>query len=357
MATVARRQRAAALVGDDYPLLLATLPGQSAGTAVFDPVGMVLTTAVGAAISQWSYTPQGVQKRAPWTVTALEVSPLVRRVIVDREGNVSRIGLTLNLSHARIADLRIRLIAPSGRAVEVELDADSASSQDEISIPARQLREFAGESMAGTWSISVRDEGLGVAGQLVGWTLKLNSQGAVEHLQRGLNIPDPVERETDNVWFDRAGRYAIARAMQSDSARIWDLAFAEPVRAIAVTENETLIGLDGNARRLVTATQDSVNLWDTATGDKIATLAVGAASTGASLTADGTHLFVERRGDVETHLELWSLDSREVVAEISVAGAPAHVAINANGDRVATADFRSSDTCLGLRQQGATRSV
>ena len=48
----------------------------------------------------------------------------------------------------------------------------------------------------------------------------------------------------------------VARAMQSDSARIWDLAFAEPVRAIAVSENEALDRIWMRARGdLVTATQ------------------------------------------------------------------------------------------------------
>ncbi len=37
-----------------------------------------------------------------------------------------------------------------------------------------------GESLVGTWSVSLRDESLGIAGRLVGWNLKLNSQGAVE---------------------------------------------------------------------------------------------------------------------------------------------------------------------------------
>ena len=339
LATPRRRQRAAALIGDDYPLLLATLPALPSGTTVFDPVGMVLTTAVGAQISQWSYTPQGLQQREPWSVTALEVSPLVRRVIVDRVGVVSRIGLTLNVSHSRLADLRIKIIAPSGRAVEIETGLERASSNDDIRVPARQLADLKGETLSGTWSISVRDESLGVAGQLVGWNLTLNSQGAVEHFQRGLNIPDPVERETENVWFDGSGRYAIARATQSDSARIWDLAFVEPMRAIAVSENETLIGLDANARRLVTATQDRVNLWDTASGDRIASIVVGAASTTAVLTPDGTHLFVERRSDIESNLELWSLDEGVVTAEVVIAGVPAHIAIDAAGTRVAVADY------------------
>ncbi len=339
LSTAQRRQRAAALLGNDYPLLLHTLPDLPSGSTVFDPLGMILTNAAGATINQFSYTPQGLQRREAWSVTALEVSPLVRRVAVDREGAVSRIGLTLNISHARLGDLRIKIIAPSGRAVEVETGLESASSGDDIRITAAQLQELRGESLSGTWSISVRDEAMGVAGQLVGWNLKLNSQGAVEYFQRGLNIPDPVEKETENIWFDRTGRYAVARAMQSDSARIWDLTFAEPVRAIALPESEIPIGLDATARRLVTASQDSVNLWDTLSGDRVDSLAVGAASTRAVLTPDGTGLFVERRGDIETQLELWNLDDGRKAAELTVAGAPSLLAIDAAGRRVAVADF------------------
>lgn len=339
LSTPQRRQRAAALVGDDYPLLLATMPAVTSGTTVFDPVGMMLTTASGARISQWSYSPQGLQQREDWSVTALEVSPLVRRVIVGRDGVANRIGLTLNISHPRLADLRIKIIAPSGRAVEIDTGLERASSNEDIRIPAGQLQDLIGETLNGTWSISVRDESLGVAGHLVGWNLTLNSQGVVEYFQRGLNIPDPVERETENIWFDASGRYAIARATQSDSARIWDLAFAEPVRAVAVSENETLIGLDTKARRLVTATQDRVYLWDTATGARVASIAVGAASTTAVLTPDGSHLFVERRSDTETSLELWSLDDGIVTARVAIAGFPAHVAIDAAGTRVAVADY------------------
>lgn len=339
MATPQRRQRAANLVSDDYPLLIASLPDLSGTKTVFDPVGMVLTSADGAKISQWSYATQALQGREDWSVTALEVIPLVRRVIVDREGVVNRIGLTLNVSHARLSDLRIKIIAPSGRTVEVETGLERASSNDDIRIAPEQLREMIGESLAGTWSISVRDESLGIAGHFVGWNLKLNSQGNVEDFQRGLNIPEPVERETDNVWFDASGRYAVARAMQSDSARIWDLAFAEPVRAIAVTESEVLIGLDAGARRLVTATQDRVNLWDTASGDRVLSIPVGSASSGAVLTADGKHLFVERRSDIETRLELWSLEKGAMTAEVIVAGAPSLVVTDSTGTRVAAADY------------------
>ena len=342
LTTPTRRQRAVALIAEDYPLLQATLPEHTTGTTVFDDRGMVLTNATGSTLSQWTWAPQGLQQREPWTITALEVTPLVRRVIVDQDDSVRRIGLTLNISHARHADLRIKVIAPSGRTVEINTGRERASSGDDIQIPAAQLSDLIGESLGGTWSISVRDEAPGVAGQLVGWNLKLNSQGVVEHFQRGLNIPDPVERATENLWFDRSGRFAVARASQSDSARIWNLAFAEPARAIAVSERESLIGLDASARLLITATQDSVYVWDTANGDKVRSLPVGAASRSATLTADGRKLFVVHRGDVETRLELWSLETGAVTEKIVVAGSPAHVSIDASGSRVAVADFDRS---------------
>jgi WD40 repeat protein/plasmid stabilization system protein ParE len=339
LSTPQRRRRAAMLVGEDYPLLLATLPGGESQGAVFDAENLLLTSTRGSQVLQWSLTPQGLQRPAEWVLTALEVSPLVRRVIIDREGAVNRIGLTLNISHPRMNDLRIKLIAPSGRAVEIETGLERASSSDEIRIPAAQVRDLVGEALNGTWSLSVRDEALGVAGHLVGWKLTLNSQAAIEDFQRGLQISDPVERETDSIWISDNGRYAIARALQSDSARVWDLAFAKPIRAVAVGQNETLIGLDNGARQLLTATTERVNVWDTATGDRIREMAVGPGSESAQITRDGQHLFVQRRGDVDTRLELWSLETGEVRAQLDIAGAPALIALDAAGSRIAVADF------------------
>jgi subtilisin-like proprotein convertase family protein len=339
MSTSQRRDRASSLVADDYPLLLASLSAVERGKVTFNRGSMLLTEANGAHISQWSLSPQGLQRRDDWTITALDVAPLVRRVIVDQVGEVRRIGLSLNVSHSRLSDLRIKVIAPSGRAVEVDTGLERAASNEDIRIPAEQLIELVGEPINGTWSLSIRDESMGVAGRLVGWNLKLNSQGLIEDFQRGLDVPEPVERETDNIWFGEDGRYAVARATQSDSARIWDLAFAKPIRAIIVSENEHLIGLSAGARLLVTATQDTVNLWDTTTGQHRATLPVGAGSTTSSMTADGQYLFVQRRGDLETRLELWSLENTTIEAELVIAGIPAAVSLDAGAYRIAVADY------------------
>ncbi|MGI9219512.1 MAG: AAA-like domain-containing protein [Woeseiaceae bacterium] len=358
LSTSQRRGRAASLVADDYPLLLASLPTtEDRGNLVFNPGSMLLTESKFANVSQWSLVNQNLQQSDDWKITALEVTPLVRRVIVDRDEVLRRVGLTLNLSHVRVSDLRIKVIAPSGRTVEVDAKVDRAFANEDLHIESAQLADLLGESIFGTWSLSIRDEELGVAGQLVGWNLNLNSQGLIEDFQRGLNISDPVERETENIWFSSDGRFAVARAMQSDSARIWDLAFAKPVRAIAVNELEQFIGLSARARQLVTATQDSVNLWDTATGQRVATLNVGAASGTSSLTADGTHLLVQRRSDEQTTFELWSLDDADISASLTVAGTPAVVSLDSTGHRIAVADFDRAVRVWDMQRGGLITQI
>ncbi|MFQ5609445.1 MAG: AAA-like domain-containing protein, partial [Woeseiaceae bacterium] len=339
LSTSLRRNRAATLVGDDYPALLASLPPGESGRFVFNASNLLVTSVDGSSLSQWSLGAQGLNRSEDWTITALEVTPLVRRVMVDQQGTVRRAGLTLNISHPRLADLRIKVIAPSGRAVEVEIGRERASSNEDLRVPADQLRGLIGESLSGTWSVSLRDEATGVAGHLVGWNLTLNSQGLIEDFQRGIGIPDPVERDTEQFWVSGDGRYAVARATQSDSARLWDLVFAKPVSTLAVSESEQIVGIADDARKLVTATLDTVNVWDTASGKRVATLPVGPASGSSRLTQDGRHLFVQSPGDVETRIEFWDLAEGVRDGELVVAGAPALVALDAGGQRIAVADY------------------
>ena len=337
-----RRRRAAALIGDDYPGLIATLGEATPGEQVFNAEALAINYIDGSTVNQWSLVDTELKAGESFSITALEVTPLVRRVFVDQEGTVARASLRLNLSHARHADLRIKIIAPSGRTIEIETGRDRSSVVDDIRIDRAQLAPLEGEALMGTWSLSIRDEGTGIAGQLVGWNLTLNSQGLVEDFQRGLDIPDPVQVDASNVWFSEDGRYAVARATQSDSARVWDLTFGKPIRAIAVTQGETIIGLDNGARRLLTATIDTVNIWDTATGDRLATLPIEGAGIAGSLTADRRSLFLNYPGDTETRFALWSLETLEQTAELSVAGSPALVSLDAGGDWLAVADFDRS---------------
>lgn len=339
VSTQARRRRAATLVGDDYSHLLATNRVQEADGIAFNAEKVQLTYYSGAQISQWSLIDQSLEPREPWTMSALEVAPLVRRVVIDREGIANRVGLTVNVSHARLDDIRMKLIAPSGRTIELVFDQASSSTNDEVRVDREQLSPLVGEQLNGTWSLSLRDESTGVSGHLVGWNLSLNSQVVVENFERGLDIPDPVERASENLWFSPDGRYAIARALQSDSARLWDLNTAEAARTIAVPASEQVLGVSANAEFLVTTTQDTINMWRTATGRRAAVLEVGAAGGDALLASDGEHLLLPRRSDIDTRFELWSLSSGDIVSELSVAGAPALFAMDATGRHLAIADY------------------
>ncbi len=339
VSTTERRRIAASLVGDDYPQLIATLPPKPAERIYFNSRDMLLSLVNNAVVSQWALVNEQVQAREPWTVSALEVTPLVRRVVVDRNATVTRIGLSVNVSHARLDDLRLKLIAPSGRTVELLPEGKSSSVNDVNNFSQAQLAPLKGEPISGTWTISVRDEATGINGHLHGWNLNLNSQVVVETFERGLDIPAPVERESDNIWFSDDGRYAIARAQQSDNARLWDLASARPARSIAVPASERVLGLAVDARFLVTVAQDAVHMWSTGTGRREAVLDAAVGGADVQLSSDGRHVLVSRRGATETSFGLWSLEEQKRVATMSVAGAPAMVAINGSVTRIAIADY------------------
>ena len=337
-ATPARRRVAGSLVGDDYPLLVGTLVDEPVESVVFDTENALLTMTKGEQVLQWGLRNGSIDRRPPWSMSALEVTPLLRRVIVDRVGAVSRIRLDVNVSHQRLDDLRMRLIAPSGRAVELAFDREASRSNETVRFAVADLNSLLDESLSGTWTLSLRDEATGMAGHLVGWSLSLNSQVVEESFERGLDIPEPVQRETNNIWLSGDGRYAIARAQQSDSARVWDLANAQPTRTIAMPAAERVLGLARDAERLVTVAQSSVNVWNTRSGRRRAIADIGLAAE-VSLTADGNHVLVRRADDTETEFELWNVSSSSSAGAITVAGTPASAVADAESAILAVADY------------------
>ena len=339
VSTPVRRRRAASLLGDDYPLLVGTIPAQNAELIMFDPDGLIATFASGSLMRQWSLVDDVLRERQPWAVSALEVTPLVRRVVVDRSGQASRIGLTVNVAHSRLDDIRLKLIAPSGRTAELAFDKRSSASNDYIRFLPNQLASLRNEPLGGTWTLSLRDEATGASGHLIGWELSLNSQVVVEHFDRGLDLPDPVARTSDNIWFSPDGKSAISRAAQSDSARLWNLGNAQAERTIAVPAQEQVLGLSNNSEFLITTAQNSVHLWRTSDGRRHSALDVGAAGPNLMLSADGQHVLVQHRGDVNTRFELRSLVEGKVLARLTVAGAPFLVTMDADGTYLAVADY------------------
>jgi len=337
VATPERRRIAANLIGDDYPQLIGTVPRQPADRVVYDGENNLLSFANGAQISQWSMTNDALQRRAGWTITALEVTPLVRRLMIGQSGTVQRISLQISLSHARRDDIRAKLIAPSGRAVDLEFNTSDAAA--EVQFSGAVFSGFVGETIAGTWSLSLRDETAAVPGSLADWTLKLNGRSHTDALERSVAIPDPVARESNDIWFSDNGRYAVARAVNSDSARLWDLLYAQPARTIAVPASERVLGVGVNAEYLVTAGQGTVSLWQASSGRRYSVFDIGGSNAELQLSADGRYLSLIRKGDTESVFELWSLASARVLARLTIPGSPALLTVSAAGDHVAVADY------------------
>lgn len=340
--TAWRRRRAATLIGDDYPQLVGTIPGRSAQRMGFNPADASTYFVDGANVNTWVLADNSLQQRGTWPIAALDVTPLVRRVVVDREGVVNRIGLSINVSHARLSDLLIKLIAPSGRSVDLQFRQAASSSIESIRIDRSELEPFKGELLAGTWSLSVRDEATGIDGHLVGWDLNLNSQVLVESFDRGLDIPDPEEKAPDSLWLSPTGRFALARSSQSDGVRLWDLSSAQAVRTIAAPASDSVIGISPELAYVVTAGGDTVNVWRIGDGRRQATLPIGIASQQIRLSEDRRHLLVQSRGEANTIFELWSLESMKPVTRLAVAGTPALVTIDASGSHIAVADYDRS---------------
>ena len=338
VASPERRRRLGSLIGSDYPLLIGTARAEQPERLVFDTVNQVLTATRGADVQQWVVQAGRVESRPDWTLSALEVTPLLRRIVVDQEGTVSRVGLTVNVSHGRLGDLRMRVIAPSGRVAEIVFDEPSSTVLDEIRVEGRLLTPLRGESLEGTWTLSVRDESPDVAGHLVGWELSLNTQVLVESFERGLDIPEPVEGASADLWLSPDGRFAVARAEQSDSARLWNLAYASPTRTLAIPANERVLGIRADATRVVTATQNLVHVWNVGSGGRESTIDVGSVQS-VQLVAAGERALTRRSEEESTVFEIWALESGQSLASISIAGDAALAAVDRSGAKLAVADY------------------
>ncbi len=347
--TPERRRRAARLIGEDYHQLVGTVPPQAAQKVLFDPANLLLTFADGPEVRQWSLTDGALRPRSAWSLTALDVTPLVRRVQVERTGRVQSIELELTIAHPRPDDLRLKLIAPSGRTVEIALKGREPPASEPAAYALTDLSAMRGEPLTGSWTLSLRDEAPGVTGRLDAWALRLNGHEIGEKLERGLAIADPEARVSDDVWFAPDGRYAIARATRSDSARLWDLASAQPARTLAVPAGEQVLGLSADAEHVITVAHNTVNLWRTDDGTRAESLELGEASAGFLLSGDGSHVLTWRHEGSGSRFELWSLADGKVVERLDVAGSLSHVAIDAGGDHLAVADYDRAVRVWDLR--------
>ena len=91
-------------------------------------------------------------------------------ITVGQSGNATSVSVAVDVTHTYIGDLKIDIIAPDGTTRTLH-DRTGYETDD---IDQTYAPDFAGVSIAGDWTLRVRDGAGGDTGTLNGWTLTIN---------------------------------------------------------------------------------------------------------------------------------------------------------------------------------------
>jgi len=118
-------------------------------------------------------------------------------IAIAEQGTVDGITVSVDITHTYVGDLEVDLVAPSGRTVALHHRTGAGQDNlvatfDATSLPA--LAGMVGESLAGTWTLNVRDlEGQDI-GRLNRWALEIPVKQADKVIRLeaapALSIPD-----------------------------------------------------------------------------------------------------------------------------------------------------------------------
>ena len=95
-------------------------------------------------------------------------------ITVGQSGNATSVSVAVDVTHTYIGDLKIDIIAPDGTTRTLH-DRTGYETDD---IDQTYAPDFAGVSIAGDWTLRVRDGAGGDTGTLNGWTLTIGHDGA-----------------------------------------------------------------------------------------------------------------------------------------------------------------------------------
>lgn len=111
------------------------------------------------------------------------------------DGQVKSIKVGVDIPHSYIADLRISLVAPSGKEIMLHDRAGGSRRNLQTTFTAAEvpgLNLFAGEEAQGKWLLKIRDVAQADTGMLKAWKLELelSSQQSRFETRPALRIPD-----------------------------------------------------------------------------------------------------------------------------------------------------------------------
>jgi len=341
--TVERRRQAAALIGDDYELLAATLRvPRGFDQAVLDRDGRRLIAARGNSVHAWRIDRLPPVAEPAWDATALRFLPAVSRRQVQAEGRAGAdLVLEAGFDHDRPFDLSVTLTAPSGRSVTFQpgLAGAPALRHRFSAAEGGVLAPLADEPRGGTWTLSVADRVPGVTGTLVTWSLDFGDVRAdAAPASPPLALEDPVPEPGSVLFLGPAGRYAIAVPPAGDAAaRVWDLASPSPVSTLPITREDRIIGFVLDQRVVLVHGAAGIEAWTLSTGDPVQLPGVGREAVLSALSPDGEVLALVGAGP-ERAVEAFDLIEGRALGSTAAGVDHSAVAIAPGGRLVAVAD-------------------
>ena len=95
--------------------------------------------------------------------------------VCHQGGKITSVTAKVNIEHTHIGDLHCTLSAPSGKSVVLHNKTGGATKNLNKSFSAEELKDFAGETAKGKWTLEVSDTLKGDAGRLVSWGLDIKT--------------------------------------------------------------------------------------------------------------------------------------------------------------------------------------
>jgi subtilisin-like proprotein convertase family protein len=135
----------------DDPAYYVEPTGDEGDTSTDTPVDIVRIFA--------STEPVAIEDRAVTTAS----------MVIADDYTILDLELQLSISHQRMSDLQVFLVAPDGARIELLLDTSDTSSTFDGTYQVGDILQ--GLSMAGTWSLEIHDLNKRMTGTLESWTL------------------------------------------------------------------------------------------------------------------------------------------------------------------------------------------
>ena len=337
-----RRRQIAELIGNDYPVLAATIrPLGPLQQAIISADGERVTTlAAGGSLQVWDGRDGTAMNPAATVLAAEEYVALDREILVALEGRIRGVSLELLIDHPDPSALMIRVISPQGTSVSLNSSAAKKTS-DTLVFDAGSHGALAGfdrEEMRGGWQLHIEDHQKQAQGRLIGWRLRFagfDQQAQQEMLPTPINLPQPRRTERTRIVLSASGRYAAA---YSDSetlgglVNIWDLhagvQLSRPVRGAGLApfafadDDRLLLALDAAGENLLA--------WDIRDGSVQMTIeALQHFAEVPVLGPANTLMMVEDRDEQGLPLlRVFALDQRSELTRIPFAQKPRALAID-----------------------------